>query len=298
MNRVPDSQAPTLSVAIPCFNAQNTLAQVLNSVLSQVPPETEVIIVNDGSTDNSLKVLSRYQVRTINHETRRGVAAARNTALAAAHGEIISYLDTDAVPGQGYFTRVMSHFHNPEVSGVGGQGIEIGGASVWDLWRRYFWVQTYGPYPRASVPMLPGLCSSYRIAALTAVGGFDESYRTNGEDVDLGVRLTEAGYTLVYDPNLRVHHLRTDNGRSLTKMIFRHAFWQTVASRRGSGLVPTLLFNSLLWPLIATYSSVVRHGNLPLAGISPYLCSVALVARLLGAVWPHRARRLSRLHHE
>lgn len=88
---------PLVSVLIPCYNAGRWVAQALDSVLAQTWPALEIIVVNDGSTDNSRDVLRAYEPRNVKviDQDNRGQTAALNRALAAASGAFIQYLDAD-----------------------------------------------------------------------------------------------------------------------------------------------------------------------------------------------------------
>ena len=88
-----------ISVIVPVFNAQNTIRRCLDSLINQTLSEIEVICVNDGSTDNSLKILQEYEnkdarIKILNQD-KLGVATARNNALSLAKGEFIGFLDSD-----------------------------------------------------------------------------------------------------------------------------------------------------------------------------------------------------------
>ena len=88
---------PLVSIIVPCFNAERFLAATLDSAFAQTWPHTEVILVDDGSSDGSLAIARRYEPRGLRLLTQpnRGAAAARNTGLRAARGEFIQYLDSD-----------------------------------------------------------------------------------------------------------------------------------------------------------------------------------------------------------
>lgn len=85
-----------VSILIPCFNAENWIAQAIESALAQTWPDKEVIVVDDGSTDHSLDIIRRFEGR-IHWETgpNRGGNAARNRLLELANGEWLQYLDAD-----------------------------------------------------------------------------------------------------------------------------------------------------------------------------------------------------------
>ena len=90
------SDLPLVSVVIPAYNAATTLPATLDSVLAQTYPHVEIIVVDDGSRDGTPEVLARYapRVRGI-RQANGGLAAARNTGLAAAQGQFIALLDAD-----------------------------------------------------------------------------------------------------------------------------------------------------------------------------------------------------------
>jgi glycosyltransferase involved in cell wall biosynthesis len=87
---------PRVSIVIPTFNLARYIGRTLDSVFAQTYTDYEVIVVDDGSTDDTPQVLAQYAGRLQYHyQANRGVAAARNTALAKANGELIAYLDAD-----------------------------------------------------------------------------------------------------------------------------------------------------------------------------------------------------------
>ena len=89
---------PKISVIIPIYNSAAWLPQAIDSVLNQTYRDYEIIIVDDGSHDNTLEVIQRYQakVRWIG-QSNRGPAAARNTGIKIAQGQYLVFLDADDV---------------------------------------------------------------------------------------------------------------------------------------------------------------------------------------------------------
>jgi len=87
-----------VSVIIPTFNRRHILDRAISSVLRQSHPCLEIIVVDDGSSDGTEELVSSYdrpEIRYIRHETNQGQNAARNTALRAARGELVAFLDSD-----------------------------------------------------------------------------------------------------------------------------------------------------------------------------------------------------------
>lgn len=87
---------PLVSAVIPAYNAAAFVERAIDSVLAQTYPNIEIIVINDGSTDNTLKVLERYRLKIILiNQPNRGTRHARNQGIRAAQGEWIAYLDAD-----------------------------------------------------------------------------------------------------------------------------------------------------------------------------------------------------------
>src|SRR5215212_9690625 len=86
---------PLVSVVIPCYNQAHFLSEAIESVLAQTHPNFEIIVVDDGSTDNTSEVAARYPgVRHIRQDNQ-GLAAARNTGLRESKGTCLVFLDAD-----------------------------------------------------------------------------------------------------------------------------------------------------------------------------------------------------------
>lgn len=97
------------SVLIPMFNAATTIARAVESVCAQTDADLEVIVIDDGSTDESLARVHRVRdprVRVVQHRENRGVSAARNSGLGVARGDFIAFLDADDTWERDFLTRM------------------------------------------------------------------------------------------------------------------------------------------------------------------------------------------------
>ncbi len=92
-----EGELPLVSICIPTYNRAALVQEAVASVLAQTWREFELIVVDDGSTDDTTEALAAYasRIRLIRRESRGGVSAARNTGIAAARGEWLAFLDSD-----------------------------------------------------------------------------------------------------------------------------------------------------------------------------------------------------------
>ena len=213
----PDLPGPRVSVVVCAHNGARTLADCLDGVRRLAYPDYDVIVVDDGSTDQTAAIARRYDCRLI-QSPHLGLASARNTGLAAATGEIVAYLDDDAFPDPHWLTYLAATFMSTAHAGVGGPNIAPPGD---------------GPTPAcvACAPggpvhvlltdreaeHIPGCNMAFRRSCLEAIGGFDLQFRTAGDDVDVCWRLQERGWTLGFSPAAMVWHHRRNSVRAYWK---------------------------------------------------------------------------------
>lgn len=185
---------PTVSVVMPAFNAGQTIDAAIGSVLAQTLPVLEIIVVDNGSTDDTLERLAAYGDRVrVMHQPRPGHAAARNLGIEAARGEWIAALDADDLWLPEKLELQLSLAAQADVIHCAarnfGETRRVGectqiarfcsGEAMFDA----LLVDNFITHSAALV----------RREALSAVGGYDVNLRT-APDWDLWVRLAEAGY--------------------------------------------------------------------------------------------------------
>ena len=214
--------ADSISVYIPAHNSAEFLARVLDGVLAQTHPADEILVIDDGSSDATAEIATRYpSVTLVRHEQNSGLGAARDTALRTARNELVASLDADCVPEPGWLSGLVRHFEDPKIAGVGGRLIEGVQRSTADRWRRAHMPQEWGEKELRNPRFLFGCNNMFRKSAVLEAGSYDKSMRTNGEDTDLSQRLRAKGWDLLYDPEARAVHLRHDTTRSILDTYWR-----------------------------------------------------------------------------
>ena len=213
---------PSFSVVICAYTEDrwDDLRRAVASVQRQTLPAVETIVVIDHNPE--LFVRSRRELPEavgIQNEGRRGLSGARNTGVAAARGEVVAFLDDDALAEPDWLERLAEPYTDERVLGVGGEIIPD-----WAAGRpRYFpaefhWVVgcTYAGLPEERRPIrnLIGANMSIRRDILTEVGGFSSVIGRVGtnpvgcEETELCIRARQRwpGAEFIYEPNARVHH--------------------------------------------------------------------------------------------
>lgn len=209
-----------ISVVVCTYNGARTIGETLEHLARLDYPDYEVIVINDGSTDATRRIVEEHKahgVRLIS-TANRGLACARNTGLAAATGEIVAYIDDDAYPDPHWLKYMAAAFRDPAYAGYGGPNLvpeddELVAQSV-----------AHAPGGPTHVLLcdreaehIPGCNMAFRASALEAIGGFDSTYRAAGDDVDICWQLQENGWKLGYHPGALVWHHRRGSIRGYWK---------------------------------------------------------------------------------
>jgi glycosyltransferase involved in cell wall biosynthesis len=208
---------PAVSIIMPAYNVAPYIASAIRSALVQTYTDFELIVVDDGSKDNTAEIVKSMmredpRIRMV-QQANRGLAGARNTALRAARGEMLALLDSDDMWEPEFLAAQMAILDaRPEVDIVTGNGWYLEGPRHGALARPY-------PDPRPD-PVLASIIgdewsvfimSVMRRRVYTAIGPFDEEMRSN-EDYDFWLRAAVAGFTFARnDRPLGYYRVRSDS---------------------------------------------------------------------------------------
>jgi glycogen synthase len=207
-----------VSVVICTYNRADGLRQTLECLRRQRYDEFEVVVVNGPSTDHTETVLAEYRGQIkLGNNPLANLSVSRNIGIRAAAGDIVAFIDDDALPEADWLTQALEAFDDPQVGGVGGIVLDHTGM---DLQYRFSAANRFGegifsddvPFDDFSVPgswtfpYLQGTNALFRRSVLAQIGLFDETYDYYLDETDLCLRIVDAGYVLRQLTTAPVHH--------------------------------------------------------------------------------------------
>lgn len=212
---LPTSPAPRVSVVICTYNGSATIREALEGTLTLHYPDYEVIVVSDGSTDDTAEIAREHEGVRVIETPNRGLSSARNTGMQAADGEIVAYLDDDAVPDPDWLKHLTATFASGPFAAVGGPNVlPPGSGAVAQCVANAPGGPTHVLVSDLEAEHVPGCNMAIRKDALLEIGGFDPRFHVAGDDVDVCWRLLDSGQRIAFSPGAVVLHHRRRSVRA------------------------------------------------------------------------------------
>ncbi|EPX97037.1 group 1 glycosyl transferase [Ralstonia sp. NT80] len=213
-------QSPrSISVVINTCNRASSLDRTVAALLQQAGSWQEIIVVNGPSTDETELVLEKYAQRIkIFRCPALNLSMSRNIGIAAAAGDVVAFIDDDALPEPNWAARLLAAYDDSDIGAVGGPVFDYTGLDyqatfiVCDRYGANWTRMEHDPSDLYSFPgafqysALIGTNCSFRRDVLLSIGGFDEEYEYYLDETDVCVRVIDAGYKIRQIPNAYVHH--------------------------------------------------------------------------------------------
>jgi biofilm PGA synthesis N-glycosyltransferase PgaC len=232
-------QWPSVSILIPAFNEQETILDAVGGALAQDYPDFEVIVIDDGSTDLTPYLVAKTEASLVRHGRNKGKAAALNSGLAAARGEVIVTNDADGYLDPMALRHLVVPLADPTIGAVAGQvRLFHSEGSI-----RRFQVLEYdycqalvkqAQYASAgTVLVAPGPVSAHRADLLCELGGVPSDTLT--EDFDLTLQIITSGRRVAYEPRAIAYTEapRTDAELRRQRIRWGRGGLQVLAKHRG-----------------------------------------------------------------
>ncbi|MBK8099345.1 MAG: glycosyltransferase family 2 protein [Planctomycetes bacterium] len=270
---------PRVTAVVVNWNGGDMLAECLASLFAQTWTELEILVVDNGSKDDSIaKVQARWGDRLvlIRNAKNEGFARANNQAFAAATGEWVFLLNNDAVAAPDAIERLMAFVQDrPDVGTLACRINRFEEPNVFDstglllypdgVCRPRGWQEKdLGQYDRAEMVLAPhGAACAYRKATIDDVGGFDEPYFCYLEDFDFGMRAQLLGWKCWYVPDSRIRHHKSVTAGNYSKFkayhVERNRIWNAIKLLPRMILVMSPLF-TLNRYLMQGYAAATHTG--------------------------------------
>lgn len=229
----------TVSVIIPAYNAAATIGKTLQALSRQNYPQPfEVIVVDDGSSDNTADIVRSFAAVRYVRQDNSGPALARNHGARLAQGEYLAFTDSDCVPHEDWISLLMAGFGQERIGVVAGS---YGIANPENWLARCVYAEILWRHNHV-MPDFPSAFGSYnfciRKKVFEEVGGFDASYRrASGEDNDLSYKAIRTGQRIYFQRKALVDHYHPVRVTRYLKEQFQHGFWRAAIYRDHPGMM-------------------------------------------------------------
>ena len=265
-----ENSMPMVSIVVPAYNEGLVIQPALRALIDLDYPNYEVIVVDDGSTDDtyekSLVIARESKEVGIRVITKRngGKAEALNTGMTLARGEFVLNMDGDTKLSRNTLRVCIPHFENPAIGAVAGNVKVFNRENIWTNIQSLEYVEGLAMARKAqsfirSVNIIPGPLGIFRKSVLKQVGGYDHD--TYAEDCDLTLKLLMRGWHIAYEPNAIAWVETPSRLLDLIKQRYRWTRGILQATSKHSGVLWTprksgincfilwyMLFEGIMWP--------------------------------------------------
>ncbi len=288
----PAVKAPSISIIIPNRNGSATIGRCLEAAHAARDADTEIIVVDDCSTDGSGEIIRRFPCSLVRLDQHLGAGAARNAGARKAAGEYLFFIDADCLLLEQTLAAVRKAIREHPGAVIGGSYTPLpADADFFSIFQSVFihFHETRRPLP----DYIASHALVIRAEAFRSLGGFPERFLPLIEDVELSHRLRRAGHRLVMAPDILVRHIfRFTLRRSLANAFRKSRYWTVYSLQNGDVLSDSGTASAGLKMNVAAYLASVLivftaaasgSGALGAAAVLPVAASVAANRGLLAA---------------
>jgi peptidoglycan-N-acetylglucosamine deacetylase len=275
-----DAYQPRAVILIPAYNEEKVIERTIRGALRSSYRELRVIVIDDGSTDNTLEVARTCFPREITSgrllvltKPNSGKAEALNFGFRQLREdeEIFLGIDADTVIARDAVSMLVPHFLNPKVAAVAGNAKVGNRVNLWTRWQALEYITSQNFERRAlntlgAVSVVPGAIGAWRTSAVNQVGGYHTD--TVAEDADLTMALLQRGYRVAYEDRALAYTEAPTNANGLMRQRFRWSFGilQAVYKHReafarkgvlGWVALPNIVIFQILLPLVSPFIDIM-----------------------------------------
>ena len=278
------------TIIIWVYNGVGKIEKCLDALIKQSYPKNKynVIVVDDGSSDNIIDIVSKYEsITLISHDRNYGLGKARNTGINSSNGDIITFTDDDCIPDVNWIENLAKKFSDPNVKGVGGK---IDSFNIENIIEKYIalaknpiyihladskrssriisYFKNFFRYNQITLNdnqelySIMGANSSYRKEILIDIGGCDDNLK-RGVDWDLNMRIhSNQKLKFVYAEDAIVFHEHRSNFKNFIKHMYAYGKAQSIVAKKHGFFnypypLPSLIILFTLISIISFFGNII-----------------------------------------
>ena len=271
------------SILIPTYNGASRIHHCLDALTPQIEEQkaqgrdVEILVIDDGSKDETAKVVSRYPGVRLISQANAGPASARNRGAREARGKILFFTDDDCVPMPDWLDAMLACFDDSEI--VGAKGIYR--THQKSLAARFVQIEYEDKYRLMAGPPSIDFIDTYSAGFIRdrfqEMNGYDTSFPVAcAEDIELSYRMSARGWKMKFAPQAIVYHTHPATFSNYLKKKYKFAFWRMLAVKKNPGKgvkdshTPQIMKLQLLFApalIFAVIVDLVLRPKIPISGI-------------------------------
>lgn len=270
--------SPMVTILMPAYNEEKVIRRSIEALLNLNYPSYEIIVINDGSRDNTLKEALSIQgrkgnisVRVIN-KSNSGKAASLNRGLAEANGELVVSVDADSKLDSKTLYNLVRHFEDPSVGAVAGNVKVVNRRNFWTKLQALEYIEGLNLAKRAQsflriVNIIPGPLGMFRTRVIKEAGGYSKD--TFAEDCDLTLKILSSNWKIKYESSAISYTEAPENLTDLFKQRYRwtRGIIQSINKHKKLIFFPfktfstsftlwMMVFETIMWPIMNVFSNL------------------------------------------
>jgi len=273
-----NTKRPMVSVLVPCYNEEKVLKASLESLINQTYPKYEIIVIDDGSSDNTFLLAKNMEFDNGNISLKAftkqnaGKAHALNFGIEKARGELFLAVDADSKLSRDAIELMADYFQDPKIGAVAGSVYVTNTDNLWTKLQALEYVQGLNLVRNGQalfklVNIIPGPIGMFRKDAVKSIGKYTDD--TYAEDCDLTLRLIEKGYKIDYEIDAISYTEAPESLLDLLKQRYRwtRGILQSILKHKKklfsfhsnfamSMVLWYMLFEAIFWPIASIFANI------------------------------------------
>lgn len=228
----------SVSVIIPCYNAERTILRTLEALDNQTVKGFEVILADDGSKDRTVSVAKSFKPKNFKlivlAEKHAGPAAQRNRGAEKAKGGVLLFTDSDCVPDKDWIKEMARPFQDKNIVGVSGTYRTLNNDKLIARFEGYEIAKRHERLARQKyIDFIGSFSAGYRKNIFKTFGGFSSDFkRADAEDPELSFKIAKAGYKMVFNPKAAVAHPHVSTLKKFWNQKFSRGYWRVLLYKK------------------------------------------------------------------